>query len=304
MSIGAVYKITNQTNGKFYIGLTTQNLNSRLNNHVYSALVRQKNNKLAKAIRLAVKQQFKIEKIAECNTKEELAKLEKKLIIKHSATKHGYNTKSGGVLGGNTGKSITVEGKYFESYVNLCRHYNVDYGLFCSRLRYGWSVLEALGQKTRLRKPRANTKIKFRGKSYSSMKALSEKFNVPVERVRHRIFKGWTIEEALELQSRKPKNPIKFKGKTYPNKAVLAKAFGVSKERLYARLKLGFSLEEALEIKPHSKPNYKSVKYKNRIFETKAALAKYYKVNYKTLYYLTNTKGLSIAEAMERLLCQ
>lgn len=64
---GRIYKITNQLNGKFYIGMTRKKLKYRFNNHCYDALIRNSNSYFHKAIRKYGKENFIIEEIEICD---------------------------------------------------------------------------------------------------------------------------------------------------------------------------------------------------------------------------------------------
>ena len=59
-----IYKITNLTTGKFYIGLTIQNINTRFNHHVYEAKLGS-TSYLHRSILKHGKENFKIEKLKE-----------------------------------------------------------------------------------------------------------------------------------------------------------------------------------------------------------------------------------------------
>lgn len=83
-----VYQITNQINGKRYIGITTQSLRKRWNQHVSSL-----NCGVAPAIKKYGAQNFTIEVIAEAGSIEEMKLLEIILIEK---LKPEYNRSAGG----------------------------------------------------------------------------------------------------------------------------------------------------------------------------------------------------------------
>ena len=92
-----VYQLTNNINQKRYIGITTQLLYRRIAEHKLRAKKeRGQKNKLYAAINKYGIENFKIEIIAECNSKEELEKKEIELIEKH---KPEYNIAPGGSVG-------------------------------------------------------------------------------------------------------------------------------------------------------------------------------------------------------------
>ena len=66
---GRIYKITNQVNGKFYIGKTIKTLKNRFHNHCYDALKRDSTTYFHRAIRKYGKENFILEEIELCDNK-------------------------------------------------------------------------------------------------------------------------------------------------------------------------------------------------------------------------------------------
>ena len=63
---GRIYKITNQVNGKFYVGKTMKSLPTRFYNHCYDAINRNSTSYFHRAIRKYGKENFIIEEIELC----------------------------------------------------------------------------------------------------------------------------------------------------------------------------------------------------------------------------------------------
>jgi group I intron endonuclease len=115
--IGVIYKITNKITNKIYIGQTTRNINKRFEEHTT-------NNKYASYLTTSInkygKDNFTIDIICYCFSKEELNKQEIFFIFKYKTydkTK-GYNISLGG-QGGNLGEVVNQKiskskKKYFE----------------------------------------------------------------------------------------------------------------------------------------------------------------------------------------------
>lgn len=100
-----IYKITNNINGKIYIGQTTRSLEERLSEHK-----RKRKPLISKALRKYGIENFSIEIIYEASTIDELNKKEFEFIRKYNCiTPNGYNQCEGG---GNTiGYNHTKEAK-------------------------------------------------------------------------------------------------------------------------------------------------------------------------------------------------
>lgn len=95
-----IYKITNNVNSKIYVGITSQPIQKRFNNH--KAQSKRKNNiKFYHAIRKYGIQNFEIQKIDVANNLESACKKERQYISKYDSIKLGYNTAPGGLARGN-----------------------------------------------------------------------------------------------------------------------------------------------------------------------------------------------------------
>lgn len=91
-----VYKITNQINGKVYIGITTQDIKQRWSEHISRFKLGERDHKLYQAMRKHRIENFNIELICEVNNAAELADLEIQYIEKHDSFNNGYNMTCGG----------------------------------------------------------------------------------------------------------------------------------------------------------------------------------------------------------------
>lgn len=96
----SIYLITNQTNGRYYVGQTGRSLNTRLRGHLYDAhsVKRPLRMPLHRAMAEQPASDFTIAPVAECATKEEANEREKLFIIVLRATdpEIGYNVHPGG----------------------------------------------------------------------------------------------------------------------------------------------------------------------------------------------------------------
>jgi len=92
-----IYKITNEINNKIYIGQTVRSIERRWSGHKWEALNSQKY-ALHRAMHKHGIENFKIEILAETDSKEDLDRLEKKYIKEYNSfvNQNGYNMTEGG----------------------------------------------------------------------------------------------------------------------------------------------------------------------------------------------------------------
>jgi group I intron endonuclease len=103
MVYGYIYKIINMCNEKVYVGQTTRNIELRLQGHFQaSRKLKNKSYYFYNAIRKYGEMNFRIEKICECFSLEELNNQEIYYIQQYQSYKkdYGYNIRLGGGSGG------------------------------------------------------------------------------------------------------------------------------------------------------------------------------------------------------------
>ena len=100
-----IYKITNNINGKIYIGQTSKDLGKRFNEHMRS---NSNCRKLKYAVKKYGKENFSIEELGGANSQSELNCLEKHYIALLNTRENGYNICSGGKFSKHTLESIEL----------------------------------------------------------------------------------------------------------------------------------------------------------------------------------------------------
>ena len=110
--MGIIYKVTNQENGKIYIGQTIQTLNERKNKHYYKARQEEYTTHFINALRKYPEEVFIWEIIDEAETQEALDEKEKYWIAYYNSVEEGYNTKDGGQAIVVTDKFLKQCGSY------------------------------------------------------------------------------------------------------------------------------------------------------------------------------------------------
>lgn len=262
---GYIYIVTNLKNDKKYIGQTMRTIQNRWEQHVMLVTQKSKINKnsLLSAIMDFGHENFKIEQVAVAATYAELNLLERYWIKKlNTIAPNGYNLNRGG-SGIITGQSVLVEGITYPSISAAAREYDFYDRLILDRLRYGWSIEQALEITTPPESHKfagRNIKIQIDKKEhvFKSIADLARFFDLPVSTVSQRIIKlNWTAEEAVGLvPPRKWVHPmhelslvINGKEKHFVSKAEVATKYGFKRwSTIEKRLKRNWTTEQALSL--------------------------------------------------------
>lgn len=197
------------------------------------------------------------------------------------------------------GKHWQFDGYEFSSTNELCEYFQIDPLTFKVRLTTGLSVQQACGLVDRDQ----NT-IVFENKEYSSIKELSEAYNLKYGRVSSRLAAGHSLEYAMasdEDPHRFGKKPIEINGKMYVSKAEAARQLGYTRGKLEKRLeylddsKSTAKLTELKKIKYHKKDRDLFVEGRN--FSSIMDLSRHYKIPESTIRFSLN-RGESIEKAV------
>jgi predicted GIY-YIG superfamily endonuclease len=136
-----IYKITNKTNGKVYIGKTKRSLEARWKQHCRDAFDGRfwTKGKLQYAIQEFGADAFTVEQIDVAASNDETNEKEMYWIKHYNSIETGYNTSPGGRNGGHYQKVINVEtGEVFNSMVEAAEAYGVSHAAIPQAVKYGW----------------------------------------------------------------------------------------------------------------------------------------------------------------------
>lgn len=118
-----IYMITNKVNNKKYVGQTTKTGIERFKAHIAAAFKYDANFKLSRALRKYGVENFSIETLKECSSKNELNFFEKYFIEKFDTLKNGYNMTIGGEGGDTYCEKSELEMKQIKNKISLANSF-------------------------------------------------------------------------------------------------------------------------------------------------------------------------------------
>lgn len=160
-----------------------------------------------------------------------------------------------GVTMGNQKKSVDHKGIEYPSVIAKCNAYNIDKGLYLSRVKRGWGEEKALA--TPVRKIKSYNEDHL-GNKFKNADEMCAQYKVSYTAFMSRMDSGWELKDALTIPVEKRsqnKEYIKISGlyvdpwgESFKTKSEMAEAHGINLQVLSSRVSKGWTLKEALSI--------------------------------------------------------
>lgn len=164
-------------------------------------------------------------------------------------------------------KPVTVEGVAFESLHAATEHYGKPYPQVAQRIKFGWSVEEAMEFVEReQRRGRKGNSVVVAGVEYPSLSEAARRNGVTWNALKARLNRyGWTLEQALGLEP-PPSNkchPLEIGHQHFGSIREACDAYGVTRGQISARLAAGETPERAVQPgdRRHRSITVKGVEY-------------------------------------------
>lgn|GEM_PF-3408540 len=148
-------------------------------------------------------------------------------------------------------RNLVIEGKEFESIIELSRHYKVSEGTIRSRLDRGEAIEKAVG----LAAEETTFPLEFDGQKFNTQKEIADYFGVKRATFAYRYNKAnWSLSESLGLVKRDVEiETVTVDGQEFPSISAVARHFGIQLVTFNGRLGRGWTLEEACNLKSRAK---------------------------------------------------
>lgn len=225
-----LYVIKNISNDKEYIGITIQDLRSRLRGHISEAFTAKSISKFHRAIRKYGPSKFEISLIRnDAKDYKELAQQEIDEIASRNAIELGYNTGFGGEIG--TAKNITIQDKTFPSWTVAADYFGIDPRNFSQRItKLGWSPEEAAGLIQREKYQQVEIKLGLH--TFANFKEAAKFYSIDYKTAFARKQGGWTLKQVFGLapppNEKQIQKKLTVKGHSFESQAAFARFLDVS----------------------------------------------------------------------------
>jgi len=137
----------------------------------------------------------------------------------------------------------------YSSVGEMCKAYGIDFAMYGSRIRQGWSLEKTLTTPPEEIQIGKKECVDHKGNHFKSQAEMMRFWGVTKDQLRSRIELGWTLAEILESPAHQShKRPcVDHLGKKWASKEEMLAHYGVSGPIFNRRLNvMGLSLEEAL----------------------------------------------------------
>lgn len=140
------------------------------------------------------------------------------------------------------------------------------------------------------------------GQHFDSIKAFSEKYGQPKEKVTRRLAQGWSPEQAVGLAPRKrigsTGKALTFEGKSYSSLVEASMAFGLNPKLVASRVAKGYSIDDALRgnLAGRSR-NGKAITFRGEVFHSQEELAAKYSQTWRTVWK-RQQRGWTLEQAL------
>lgn len=146
-------------------------------------------------------------------------------------------------------------GNEYPSYVKMCEHWGIRYGLFMGRIQNGWSIKDALTREVEISTSQSKKEVSHKatvrdpeGNEFETLVDMCKYHNVKYSTFVNRKKKGRSLEDCLKATIEQAKKCEDHLGNKYDSINDLCRAWGITSIMYRERLKRGYSLKDTLEL--------------------------------------------------------
>ncbi|WP_194427710.1 tyrosine-type recombinase/integrase [Chromobacterium sp. Rain0013] len=153
-----------------------------------------------------------------------------------------------------------LNGTIYQSAVAVAQAFGVTTSIIHYRIKRGWTPEQIVGltpppEKNSQNREKIGTPIVITGQKFNTVKEASQHYGLNYSIVKNRLFLGWTLYEALEVDSREANGKkLTVEGVEYKSITTAATAYGLDHGIVANRLRHGYTPEQAVGIEPINVP--------------------------------------------------
>lgn len=179
----------------------------------------------------------------------------------------------------------------------MAEHYGITLAALVSQRIRGATLEEAVSQPNRYRD------YVLEGRKFSGLREACAHYGLKLGRVKARLERDWTLEEAFELVEGASSKTIEtvVRGVSYGSRSEAARAHGLSPGVVKSRLTKGWTVEQTLELEdpPKNKHGPRKVSIGEREYPTLADAARAYGLDPLLVRCRVNKHGWPMTQALE-----
>ena len=145
----------------------------------------------------------------------------------------------------------------------------------------------------------AETEIEYKGKTYATKKALAQAYEVNYQHLIKLLKRGWSVDDAMEICIKQVYGIGKlyeYNGKLYRSPKRIAEEYQLPLNSFVHFIAKCDSVEEAM--KRCREEQEKQIVLWGKNYKNKEEVAEKFGISFGSLAYLTNTKNISLEEAV------
>lgn len=190
-------------------------------------------------------------------------------------------------------------GNKFKTDIDMCKHWNVPYKTFKSRIYRGSSLKRALTDPVGQRNSKFVTD--HLGNKFNSIKEMCKHWGIPYNNLEIRLKQGWSLKDALEkpLKFSEGNTPVEdHLGNKFNSYQEMCNHWGISYPIFKYRIQR-WDLKKTLETPIREKDSSLVVRdHLGNKFKNKREMCRYWGISHVTFYNRIN-RGWTLKETLE-----
>ena len=168
-------------------------------------------------------------------------------------------------------------GNEFRSLKDMCGKYGLGAKLFCSRIKMGWTLEEALTTPIGESLHRGRRCCDHEGREFPSISAMAQAYGISLSLLERRLTKGMSLEESLTTPVMGWNRPVTdCFGQTFASVSAAARFYGLNTAALAYELRKGTSCAEVSRQLTGGSQDANITDHRGQIFQSLKDMAEHW----------------------------